>query len=136
MEQIGILLPFLLIPEKLANQHIIFRTDNIACVFGHQNRLMKGDESASIFIRTVHLICAYLGSMVHMEHTPRCSDWGSTVADKLSRATATGFLENQMTKRWSHLKIPDRLGSWFSDPVADWDIPFQLLDYVQERTSK
>jgi hypothetical protein len=135
LEQIGVLLPLLLIPEKLANQHIIFRTDNIACVFGHQNRLMKGDESASILIRTVHLICAYLGSTIHMEHTPRCSDWGSTVADNLSRASTTGFLENQMIKRWSHLKIPDRLESWLSNPVADWDIPFQLLEYVQDRTS-
>jgi hypothetical protein len=46
----------------LFNQQIVLKTDNMACVFGHQNRLLKGDETASILVRAVHLICAYLGS--------------------------------------------------------------------------
>jgi hypothetical protein len=36
LEQIGILLPLLLIPDMLFNQHIVSRIDNIACAFGHQ----------------------------------------------------------------------------------------------------
>ncbi len=62
LEQIAILLPLLLIPECLFNQHIIVRTDNITCVFGHENHLMKKDETASIFIRSVHLISAFLAA--------------------------------------------------------------------------
>ncbi len=37
LEQIGLLLPLLLIPELLKNQHVIFKTDNMSCVYGHQN---------------------------------------------------------------------------------------------------
>jgi hypothetical protein len=136
LEQIAILLPFILIPEKLANQHIVIKTDNIACVFGHQNKIMKGDECASIFIKTVHLICAFLGSMVHVEHLPRCSDWGSKTADNLSRESTTGFLESRMLSRWSHLTVAQDLVSWFHNPTEDWDLPYKLLEHVQEKTQK
>jgi hypothetical protein len=134
LEQIAILLPFLLIPEKLKNQHIVIRTDNIACVFGHQNRLMKGDECASIFIRCVHLISAFLGSVVHVEHLPRCSNWESSTADSLSRQKTTGFLEGRLLSRWTHLAIPKEITDWFVNPVNDWEIPYRILEYVQEKT--
>jgi hypothetical protein len=136
LEQIAILVPFLLVPEKLTNQHIILETDNIACVFGHQNRLMKGDECASIFIRTVHLICAYLGSTLHVLHSPRCSDWGSITADKLTREHTTNFLEERMLVRWKHLSIPKLLQQWLDNPTEDWDLPFKLLEHVQEKLNK
>ncbi len=97
---------------------------------------MKGDETASIFIRSVHLICAYLGSALHIEHTPRCSDWGSTTADSLSRKRTTGFLEQRMLTRWEHLKLPSALDTWLANPTEDWDLPFQLLKFVQEKTNK
>jgi hypothetical protein len=135
LEMIAIVLPFLLIPEQLFNQQIVLKTDNMACVFGHQNRLLKGDESASIFVRAVHLICAYLGSILHVEHIPRCSDWGSEVADNLSREETTGFLESRMLTRWKSLKIPKELENWLQAPTEDWDLPFKLLSYVQEKTN-
>jgi hypothetical protein len=136
LEQIAILLPFLLIPESLSNQHIVLNTDNIACVFGHQNRLMKGDECASIFIRTVHLICAYLGSTLHVLHSPRCSDWGSTTADKLTREHTTEFLQKRMLMRWKHLRVPSELQQWLENPTENWELPLKLLEYVQEKINK
>jgi hypothetical protein len=96
---------------------------------------MKGDESASIFIRSVHLACAYLGSVLHVEHTPRCSDWGSSAADSLSRKITTGFLEERMLSRWKHLKIPDVLATWLKNPINDWDLPFKIVKFVEEKTN-
>jgi hypothetical protein len=135
LEQIAILLPFLLIPEKLFNQHIIVKTDNIACVFGHENHFMKRDETASIFIKALHLIGAFLGSRIYVEHLPRCSDWGSEKADNLSRERTTGFLETRMLQRWQHLVLPQVLRDWFQNPKEDWEIPNKLLNYVVEKTS-
>jgi hypothetical protein len=97
---------------------------------------MKGDECASIFIRTVHLICAFLGSVLHVEHTPRCSDWGSTIADNLTRKKTTGFQEQRMVARWKSIPLPAELLTWLNNPTQDWDLPFKLLKYVQEKTSK
>jgi hypothetical protein len=80
---------------------------------------MKGDECASIFIRATHLICAFLGSYLHIEHVPRCSDWGSKTADNLSRQNTTGFLENRMLMRWSQLKIPTTITEWLKKPSRE-----------------
>ncbi len=47
LELIGVLLPFLQIPEKLKNQHIVAKVDNI----GLENRSVTEDTCASILIR-------------------------------------------------------------------------------------
>ncbi len=75
------------------------------------------DKCASIFIRTVHLICAFLGSILHVEHSPRCSDSGSRKVDNLSRQNTTGFLEKRMLVRWNHLVIPKVLSDWLNNPT-------------------
>jgi hypothetical protein len=97
---------------------------------------MKGDECASIFIRTVHLICAYLGSTLHVLHSPRCSDWGSTTADKLTREHTTEFLQKRMLMRWKHLRVPSELQQWLENPTENWELPLKLLEYVQEKINK
>jgi hypothetical protein len=58
---IGLLLPLLLIPEKLKNTHIRMFTDNMSCVFGMKDGYVKNDEYASILIRATYMISAYLG---------------------------------------------------------------------------
>jgi hypothetical protein len=136
LEQIGLLLPFLLFPEKFKNQHIVLNTDNIACVFGHYNHLMKGDECAWIFIKAVHLISALLGSQVHVQHSPGRSDWGSEMADNLTRECTTGFLESRMVQRWTHLSVPTALNQWLLNPREDWNLPFVLLNEVIKKVNE
>jgi hypothetical protein len=133
LEQIGILIPLLLIPKKLTNQHIVFKTDNLACVFGHSNKGMKNDACASILIKSVQLICAFLGSVAHIVHVPRRSDWASEMADNLSRESTTGFLETQMLNRHPGLPTPEPLREWLCNPTEDWDLPFKLLKYVSNK---
>ena len=50
LEMICLLLPWLSIPKKLKNQHVVFAVDNIACVHGWENRSLKGEIMASIII--------------------------------------------------------------------------------------
>jgi hypothetical protein len=91
---------------------------------------MKNDACASILIKTVQLICAFLGSVAHIVHVPRCSDWASEMADNLSRESTTGFLESQMLNRHPGLLTPAPLQEWLRNPTEDWDLPFKLLKYV------
>ena len=39
LEMVGIVLPFLLCPDFLLNQHVVFSTNNIGCYFGWLNKL-------------------------------------------------------------------------------------------------
>ncbi len=116
---IALLLPLLLMPEKLRNSHIRLFTDNASCVFGMKDGYVKNDEYASIFIRTAHLIGAYLGSVLHVIHLPRRSSWEAITADNLSWESTTSFLENQTCKRFHHLKVPTVIQHWLESQVGD-----------------
>jgi hypothetical protein len=130
LEMIGVLLPFLLIPSKLKGQHVVIKVDNMACVYGWANHYMKGDISASILIRALHLISAFLGSIVHVEHVPRRSSWESSTADNLSRRATTGFLEKQMLSRFRNVQAPNILTEWLMNPQEDWAFANELLAHV------
>jgi hypothetical protein len=124
------ILPLLLIPNELRNQHIVFKTDKLACVFGHNNKGIKNDACTSILIKSVQHICAFLGSAAHVIHVPCRSDWASEMADNLSHETTTGFLETQMLNRHPSLQTPAVLLDWLQNPVEDWELPFKLLNHV------
>ncbi len=132
---IAILLPFILIPSKLRNCHIRILTDNMAWVFGMKDGYTKNDESASIFIRTMYLLGAYLGSVIHVEHCHRRSSWEASTADNLTRERSTGFLEKQILCRFNHLTIPEPLTSWLETPVNDWHLPIKILNHVMCTTT-
>jgi hypothetical protein len=67
-------------------------------VYGWENKKSK-DKCASMLIKALHIIEAYLGSHIHLVHVPRISNWEGEVADNLSRERTTGFLEKQMLNR-------------------------------------
>jgi hypothetical protein len=130
LEAIGLLLPFLLIPNELRNQHIVCGVDNMAVVQGWASKKTKNDTCASIFLRALTLIEAYLGSRVHVEHAPRVSDWLSTTADNLSRERTTTFLEKHMLgseKSFPEIRV---LSDWLNNPVEDWTLPDRILKHV------
>ncbi len=130
LEMIGVILPFLLIPKQLIGQHVVLKVDNLACVYGYTNHYMKGDICASILIKALHLISAFLGSVLHVEHIPRCSSWESTTADNLSRKSTTRFLEEQMLSRYRDIHAPKVLLDWLNNPTEDWGLARSLLDHT------
>ena len=50
LETVGLLLPFLTVPQTVKGKNIILGVDNISVVFGWENRSAKGDLSASVLI--------------------------------------------------------------------------------------
>ncbi len=89
LEFCGILLPFVLFSELMANQYVVVKVDNIGCYFGWVNRQSAGDYLASMLIRCLHLIRSYLACQVHIEHLPRKSNWEACLVDRLSREKTT-----------------------------------------------
>jgi len=91
----------------------------------------KEDDSASIIIRAILLICAYLECRLHAEHQPRMSDWGSEVSDRLSRRATTTKNDRRLVQNWDrHSKIPPCLIEWLSNPGPDWNLARNILDFV------
>jgi len=133
LEFLGVILPFILIPEMLVNQNIEVKVDNTGCYFGWLNKQVTGDAMASILVRSLHLICSYLGSRVHITHLPRDSSWDSKLVDRLSRERTTTNQDKKLLESFETRKIPDVLEDWMAQPTEDWNLPVALLNVVKNR---
>jgi hypothetical protein len=130
LEFLGILIPFLLIPDQMIGQHVIVKVDNTGCYYGWLNKNSPNDETASILIRTLHLISCFLECQVHIQHLPRNSNWEAQVVDRLSRESTTTHNDRRLLNSFPKFRLPVKLLNWMENPVEDWDMPQYLLNYV------
>ena len=126
-------LPFLLIPNLLKNQHLVFHVDNLNCIFGWDSRSLKGDKLASIVIRAIHLISSFLECFVHFRHVPRVSNWESKMADRMSREKSLRSVDLKLLHSFENLGSVSVLSNWLVAPSEDWNFPFRLLAYVKSK---
>jgi hypothetical protein len=135
LEMIGVLLPFIQIPTQLRNQHIVVKVDNIGCFFGWENRSVPGDNFASILIRTLHVVSAFLSCVVHVQHLPRLSTWDARLADRLSRESTTTRADRELLSSFQHEAIPKALEDWLKHPTEDYSLATRILEEVEMRVS-
>jgi hypothetical protein len=136
LEFIGVLLPFITIPELLTNKYVVVKVDNLACYFGWINRQAAGDATASIFIRALHLISLFLRCEVHIEHLPRLSNWEAQLVDRISRKSTTTKYDEALLRSFDFEMIPDCLEEWLKCPSDDWDLSLRLLMFVKNKLIK
>jgi len=127
LEAIGVLIPFIVIPEKLSARHVLFYTDNIAVVYGWQSKGVKNDSSATMIIRSIAIMAAFLGTTVHIIHVPRMSNKGASLANSLSRSGPESKFLNGKTISPDSPAASSILWSWLSNPTPDYNLPFNLL---------
>ena len=135
LEAIALILPFLCCPEYLLGKEVLLLTDNEPVVFGWESKRLPNDESASIIVRSLHVISQFLGASVTVQHLPRMSTDSAVLADKLSRLSTTGPEELHAVRDAIPYKVPDALLSWLQNPSEDWDLPNKLLYAVQQSIS-
>ena len=132
LEAIGLILPFLCCPTILIGREVTLMTDNEALVHGWDKRRVPHDTSASIFLRTLHILSAFLGSSVEIRHLPRISTPSAELSDALTRSTTTSATHDNAVSGAPPVIIPQALLDWLSDPSEDWQLPFALLQHVQQ----
>jgi len=133
LEAIGLILPFLCCPAILIGREVNLLTDNEALVHGWPKRRVPHDTSASIFLRALHLIAAYLGASVEVRHLPRISTPSAELVDALSRSTTTFECHKQAVSSAPHSIIPQALYDWLNCPNEDWNLSYALLSFVQSQ---
>ena len=133
LELVGLILPIITVPHLLQGKEVCFHVDNLATVYGWENKGVAKDSSASVMIRSLHLIATYLGCIVHVRHLPRMSDTNARLADRLSRKSTTTGRDRARIRRAMKPTIPPALRRWMESPKPDWDLPGELLHDVQQR---
>jgi hypothetical protein len=132
LELVGVLLPFLTIPHLLRGRSVRLQVDNSAAVYGWLNMQIKNDTTASILIRTLHIISHFLECTTHVEHLPRLSTRAARLADRLSRKSSTTKKDLTTIRKAMQPRIPAELRTWLANPSPDWSLPGRLLTSVKE----
>jgi hypothetical protein len=130
LEMVGLLLPFLAIPDQLAGRHVVLQVDNIAAVFGWEDKQVKKDIAASILIRALHLLEAYLACRIHVLHLPRMSSTPGELADHLSREETTTVREDREVRDVELPASSPSLLTWLEQPMEDWRLATGILHDV------
>ena len=132
LEMVGLLLPFISIPKVLAGQHVVLQVDNIGALFGWESRQVAGDISASILVRSLHLIEALLACKIYVVHLPRCSSPEGTLVDLLSRQGSTTSREKKAIRGTEVSPKSRALVSWLHNPSEDWDLALKITSDVEK----
>ncbi len=111
----------------MSDKHLIYKVDNIVVVFGWENKIVKNDETATILIWALHLMSAYLGVFVHVQHEPRCSSMYIILADHLSRKSTTKQEDLTLLRNVEESSVQGELINWLKNPVVDWGLLNRLL---------
>jgi hypothetical protein len=123
----------LLIPERLKNSYVVVKVDNTSCFYGWLNKQSPGDETASVLIRTLHLICSAISCDVHIDHLPRMSSAEAETVDRLSRDRSTTLEDKKLIRQYGDYCFPRPLLEWMKAPYEDWLLPEKLLNEVLKK---
>jgi hypothetical protein len=131
LEMVGLLLPFLAIPDQLVGKHVILQVDNIATLFGWEKKQVKDDVSASILVRAMHMLEALLTCRIHIQHLPRLSSPAGVWADHLSRVGSTSAEEEQLASSREFPPCSPSLSAWLEDPSEDWGLAERIVQDIE-----
>jgi hypothetical protein len=98
-------------------------------------RYVKNDQHASLLVRCLHVIEAFLECRIFMEHVRRMSTDVATLADHLSRESTTTAEDLARIRHLNWHELEGPLKEWLSDPVVDWRLPHRLVTWLATRVS-
>jgi hypothetical protein len=133
LELVGLFLPILSVPETVRNRNVVLGVDNLGVVFAWENGYAKGDMLASVLVRALGVVAAYLECRIFVQHVPRLTTLASVMADSLTRAsTASAEVWSELVGTASYAP-PQRLWAWLAEPFLDWDLGLELVEYLKEK---
>ncbi len=131
LELVGLMLPFLTIPHIVRGRHIILGVDNVSVVHAWENKSVKGDLTASVLVRALMVIAAFLECRVYTRHVTRLSTEASQLADSLTRDTTATEAVWARVQGAVKLDPPQALWDWLGDLSTDWQLGFKLVDNLK-----
>ena len=117
LESVGLLLPMIAFPEKVAGRNLVFSIDNIAVMHGWLSGYVRNDRTASEVLKAAQYMAAFLGVTIYVRHVPRVSNPLAHMADEISRKEVD-FSRNtaRLLSGAAFQKIEGGLLDWLDSP--------------------
>jgi hypothetical protein len=124
----GMIVCMLAKKNELRNQHIVFVTENIRNAWAWEKQYSKEDELASILIRCIAIIGAYLGSKIHVQYRKENNSWEGVSAARLSRKNKQFRNELDSIRELERTNTDVAIINWLGSPCLDWNLPKKISD--------
>ena len=122
-ETVGLLIPFVCVPEHLCNRKIVLQLDNIAVLHAWKRKYAKNDEFTSILLQCLHLIECMLPCKIFIEHIQRCTTEESKLVDNFTRFNTTSEADLKKIDHLPKFKLKGSLLNWLKNTNPDWTFP-------------
>ncbi len=132
LESVGLLSPFVTIPNKLRGKFVRLFVDNTNVVYGWEKRMCKSDAESSAVIRALHILEGKLECKVFVEHMRRLSTPAAALADRLSRSSTTTAADEALVAAVGWRPVSGALGQWLEQPTADWQLAEKLMSDIDK----
>ena len=133
LEAIGMLSTILLAPDLLSGHSVVHVVDNIATCLAWNARRSTDDEWATVLVRAMGHVCAFLNIDLHTEWQIRRTDRYTEVVDNLSHDCCQGL---NMEEIQSYISepcegFPEPLLIWMRSPWKDWSLGIRLVEWLK-----
>ena len=132
---VGLLLPIITLHKKLQYQEIVLYVDNEAITWSWPKRRMKNDPMASILIRTLHIMEAYIPCKIYVEHLTRRSNTAAKITDNLSR-TSTSSPSDLLHLTHNEDDLPTSFRHWLAHPTENWNLATDIINNFNTKPNK
>ena len=136
LELVGLMLPFLTIPEVVRGRHVILGVDNVSVVHAWDNKNVTGDINALASVRALLVVTSFLECKVYARHVKRETTEASHLADSFTRKSTT------TADTWAAVQgalvkdPPEALWDWLRAPTADWQLGFKLVNVIKNKKNQ
>lgn len=119
----GLLLPFIVLPQALRWKNVIFWVDNEAVSYRWQSGYIRRDRSATQVLKSVYVLSTSLGCTVYVQHVGRVSNEMATLADELSRKEQSSNSSFRQALEKAEFQRPEQRGlcgiGWKNQPMME-----------------
>ncbi len=125
LEALGLLLPLLAFPEKVAGKNMLLWVDNAAVCFGWEKGYVKFDREATAILQWANVLASLMGTTIYVKHIKRMSNNMAKLADEMSRKNYTSSGTNLGEHNFR--EYTGSLQKWLDNPIGHHDLEKQLV---------
>ena len=130
LEALGLLVPLVIHPSRLAGEAVHFRIDNLAVVWAFRKK-RSDDKLTETLIRAADLAAGAMGNRLFVSWMPRRSSRSTVIADDLTHVDFSSCLEYD----WRALTViyedfPPPISKWMERAVHKRDLGYSINEWI------
>ena len=130
LEALGLLVPLVIYPARLARKAIHFRIDNLAVVWAFRKK-RSDNKLTETLIRAADLVAGAMGSRLFVSWMPRRSSRSTVITDDLTLVDFSSCLEyDRRALIVIYEDFPPPISKWMERAVHKRDLGYSIIEWI------